>query len=148
MRVNKIKNEEGAQNKMKKYDLNIMSRNQLRSLHRAVWFWLAAHPDMEKWEWPYWDRFVPPDCPGLKHRCFACIANRDDEDSSYNVSCKNCPIEWTGNDKELLEEGRDTMCSMDNDKYTSPVILCGRTENKQVRQGLRKLIATSWKKNA
>lgn len=66
-------------NYMKKYSL--ADRELFPELHRALWMWLAEHPEADKEDWfaKFWEGREPDSL------CFACEADL----SNY---CRNCPL--------------------------------------------------------
>lgn len=63
-----------------------MTEKRARTLHRAMWHWLAKHPDIDKAQWPGW-RLSAKNVDVLyewgNNQCFACL---------IATSCFRCPI--------------------------------------------------------
>lgn len=66
-----------------------------RSLHRALWKWVAKHPGCEKREWPGWKKEDDlHDAAAVENECFACSASMEVYSAAGENAhiCDCCPI--------------------------------------------------------
>jgi hypothetical protein len=80
------------------------------SLHKELWYWLAAHPMTIKEVWPQWlsNGGTVRDCDSL---CFACAYNDKRFDiETDECDCSPCPIQWSGKDCTDSEFVQWDMC--------------------------------------
>lgn len=108
-----------------------------KKLHRQLWLWLAANPDMAKWDWPEWEYNGGP-VKRTKHDCFLCERYEYDDRPEDVWHC-NCSVQWTAE----TPSGRNKSAWCDHD--SSPFHVWHRSESPVERSRLARQIAGMWR---
>lgn len=80
-----------------------LTYEKARSLHRALWNWLAKNPGKGKIDWPYWNR-IPFEVP--EAHCWACaweaFLRTQNPKEEKEMACFFCPIAHVGNSAHCI----------------------------------------------